>query len=151
MSFARRDRPLAANRPALRRGNSLRTRSDRLQRKNSENSATITGVAAAAISVPRPNNRDATNAAAADATLAMINVSAEMPLPGRLSLGASLPRESTNLRLVGQTIAHADGSTLRACVAIGVPHARRWKNCRIAGQFGQGSSEPPVSNCRYFR
>jgi hypothetical protein len=49
-------------------------------------SATTTGVAAALTSVPEPQIREAANDAAADARLAMINVSTEMPLPGRRSL-----------------------------------------------------------------
>ncbi len=49
-------------------------------------SATTTGVAAALMSVPLPQIREAANDAAADARLAMINVSNEMPLPDRSSL-----------------------------------------------------------------
>ena len=60
------------------------------RRKNSETSATITGVAAALTSVPCPRIREAASAAAADARLAIISVSTEMPLPGRLSLCAAL-------------------------------------------------------------
>jgi hypothetical protein len=44
------------------------------RRKNSETSATSTGVTAALTSVPAPQIRDAANEAAADATLAMISV-----------------------------------------------------------------------------
>jgi hypothetical protein len=43
-------------------------------------------VAAALMSVPLPQIREAANDAAADARLAMINVSNEIPLPGRSSL-----------------------------------------------------------------
>jgi hypothetical protein len=60
------------------------------RRRNSETSATTTGVAAALMSVPVPQIREAANAAAADARLAMINVCNEMPLPGRLSLRSAL-------------------------------------------------------------
>jgi hypothetical protein len=60
------------------------------RRRNSETSATTTGVAAALMSVPLPQIREAANAAAADATLAMINVSNEMALPGRSSLRSAL-------------------------------------------------------------
>jgi hypothetical protein len=49
-------------------------------------SATTTGVAAALRSVPEPQIREAANDAAADARLAMINVSTEMPRPSRRSL-----------------------------------------------------------------
>jgi hypothetical protein len=56
------------------------------RRRNSEMSATTTGVAAALTSVPEPQIREAANDAAADARLAMINVSTEMPLPSRRSL-----------------------------------------------------------------
>ncbi len=54
--------------------------------RNSETSATTTGVAAALISVPVPQIQEAAYAAAADARLAMINVSNETPLPDRSSL-----------------------------------------------------------------
>ncbi len=53
-------------------------------------SATTTGVAAALMSVPLPQIREAANDAAADARLAMINVSNEMPLPARSSLRSAL-------------------------------------------------------------
>jgi hypothetical protein len=56
------------------------------RRRNSEMSATTTGVAAALTSVPEPQIREAANDATADARLAMINVSTEMPLPSRRSL-----------------------------------------------------------------
>ncbi len=60
------------------------------RRRNSETSATTTGVAAALMSVPAPQIREAANDAAADATLAMIKVCNEMPLPGRSSLRSVL-------------------------------------------------------------
>jgi hypothetical protein len=67
------------------------------RRRNSETSATTTGVAAALMSVPAPQIREAANDAAADATLAMINVCTEMPLPGRSYLRSALgPGNSTN-------------------------------------------------------
>jgi hypothetical protein len=56
------------------------------RRRNSEISATTTGVAAALMSVPVPQIREAAYAAAADATLAMISVCNEMRLSRRLSL-----------------------------------------------------------------
>lgn len=55
------------------------------RRRNSDTSATTTGVTAALMSVPVPQIREAPNAAAADATLAMINVCSETPRPRRLS------------------------------------------------------------------
>jgi hypothetical protein len=60
------------------------------RRRNSEMSATTTGVAAALTSVPEPQIREAANDAAADARLAMINVCTEMPLPGRRFLRSGL-------------------------------------------------------------
>jgi hypothetical protein len=59
-------------------------------RRNSETSATTTGVAAALMSVPAPQIREAASDAAADARLAMINVCNEMPLLGRWSLRSAL-------------------------------------------------------------
>ncbi len=56
------------------------------RRRNSATSATITGAAAAPISVPGPQTRATVNDAAADATLAMIRVCGEMPLSRRCSL-----------------------------------------------------------------
>ncbi len=55
------------------------------RRRNSATSATITGAAAAPISVPGPQTRATVNDAAADATLAMISVCGEMPLGRRWS------------------------------------------------------------------
>jgi hypothetical protein len=55
------------------------------RRRNSETSATTTGVIAALMSVPVPQIREAAKAAAADARLATINVCSEMRLPRRLS------------------------------------------------------------------
>jgi hypothetical protein len=75
------------------------------RRRNSETSATTTGVAAALMSVPLPQSREAANAAAADARLAMITVSNEMPLPGRSSLRSALgPGDSTTVSLVRRTL-----------------------------------------------
>jgi hypothetical protein len=56
------------------------------RRRNSETSATTTGVAAALMSVPVPQIREAAYAAAAEATLAMISVCSETRLSRRLSL-----------------------------------------------------------------
>ena len=56
------------------------------RRRNSETSATTTGVTAALMSVPLPQIREAPYAAAADAMLAMMSVCSETPLPRRLSL-----------------------------------------------------------------
>lgn len=61
------------------------------RRRNSETSATTTGVAAALTSVPEPQIREAANDAAADAMLAMINVCSDMRLGGRCSLGLDPP------------------------------------------------------------
>jgi hypothetical protein len=60
------------------------------RRRNSETSATTTGVAAALMSVPVPQIREAPNAAAPDAKLAMTNVCSEMRPPPRLSLRSVL-------------------------------------------------------------
>jgi len=66
------------------------------RRKNSDTSATTTGVAAALTSVPAPQIRDAANDAAADATLAMISVCTEIRPPDRVSLRPALgSRDST--------------------------------------------------------
>ena len=66
------------------------------RRRNSETSATTTGVAAALISVPGPQIREAANDAAADARLAMINVCSEIRLPDRFSVRSALePGDST--------------------------------------------------------
>jgi hypothetical protein len=51
--------------------------------RNSETSATTTGVAAALTSVPAPQIREAANEAATDARLAMMTVCSEMRLPER--------------------------------------------------------------------
>lgn len=53
------------------------------RRRNSATSATITGAAAAPISVPGPQTRATVNDAAADATLATISVCGEIPLGRR--------------------------------------------------------------------
>jgi hypothetical protein len=66
------------------------------RRRNSDTSATITGVAAALITVPEPQIREAANDAAAEARLAMINVCSEMRLPGRWPFRSALgPGDST--------------------------------------------------------
>jgi hypothetical protein len=66
------------------------------RRRNSETSATITGVIAALMMVPAPQIREAANDAAADARLAMISVCSEMRPPVRLSLRLALgPGDST--------------------------------------------------------
>jgi hypothetical protein len=75
------------------------------RRRNSDTSATITGVAAALTSVPGPQIREAANAAAADAALAMISVCSEMRLPGRFSLRfASGSWDSTDPSLARRTL-----------------------------------------------
>lgn len=75
------------------------------RRRNSATSATITGVAAALMSVPAPQIREAANDATADARLAMISVCIEKPLPGRLSLRSALgPEASTTPSLVRRTL-----------------------------------------------
>jgi hypothetical protein len=79
------------------------------RRRNSEMSATTTGVAAALTSVPEPQIREAASDAAADARLAMINVSTEMPLPGRWSLRPGLgTRDCTTFSLARRFAQLAD-------------------------------------------
>ena len=65
------------------------------RRRNSEMSATTTGVAAALTSVPEPQIREAANDATAEAKLAMITVCTETPLPGRLSLRCALGSDAS--------------------------------------------------------
>jgi hypothetical protein len=57
------------------------------RRRNSDTSATTTGVSAALTSVPAPHSREASNDAAAEATLAMTSVWIEMPLLGFFLFG----------------------------------------------------------------